>query len=172
MEDGSFRLPPLLERFENGQAIWKGFEGVDFEIIGLFLSSHLIVEHYLDEYLAAYSPAPFSWEAAKLTFGQKVALISNLKQFPEPWVIPATLKHFNSLRNKLSHDVSFVLSAEVLLPEVQFLQKVSSREGLGDLDAPAKIIQEFASLVCVYLASAITYCAEQKHNGQNGRWKL
>ncbi|WP_122523569.1 hypothetical protein [Pseudomonas viridiflava] len=172
MEDNSFALPPLLERFENGQAVWKSFKGVDFELIGLFLSSHLIVEHYLDEYLAAYSPAPFNWGAAKLTFGQKVALLSGLKQFPEPWVIPAALKHFNSLRNKLSHDVNFVLSVEVLLPEVQFLRKISRREGLVDLDVPAKIIQEFASFVCVYLASAITYCAEQKHNGLNGQWTL
>ena len=172
MKHREINLPPLLEKFEDGKAKWKTFNDVDFEVVGLFLSCHLVIEHYLDQFLVAYSPAPFSWEAANLTFGQKVSLISGLSQFPEPYTIPSVLKHFNSLRNKLSHDVSFVLSIDILLPEVQFLRKVNKRDGLPSLDDVKVILDEFTSMVCVYFASAITYCVEQRYKGLNGVWKL
>ena len=175
MENPQLHLPPLLEGFEDGKAKWKRFDEIDFEVIGFFLSCHLVIEHYLDEFLVAYSPAPFDWDSANLTFGQKVSLISTLKQFPEPYIIPAVLKHFNSLRNKLSHNVKFVVSIDVLLPEIQFLQKITAREKLTAFDELTDIksvLDKFTGMVCVYLASAITHCAEQKHNGLNGVWKL
>lgn len=172
MKKRKIRLPPLLEKFEDGKAKWKSFSDVDFELVGLFLSCHLIIEHYLEEFLSAYSPAPFNWEGANLTFGQKVSLVSDLKQFPEPWSIPAALKHFNSIRNKLSHDVAFVLSMDILLPEVQFLGKISERKNLPVLDDVRAVLDEFTTMVCIYLASAITHCAEQKHKGLNGVWKF
>lgn len=168
-------LPPLLEKFENGKAKWKRFDEIDFEVIGFFLSCHLVIEHYLDEFLVAYSPAPFGWDSANLTFGQKVSLISTLKQFPEPYTIPFVLKHSNSLRNKLSHNVKFVVSIEALLPEIQFLQKITPPEtsasptSLTDIKS---VLHGFTGMVCVYFASAITHCAEQRHNGLNGVWKL
>ncbi|MFJ3153558.1 hypothetical protein ACIPIX_05375 [Pseudomonas protegens] len=174
-ERKKLNLPPLLENFEDGKAKWKRFDEIDFEVIGFFLSCHLVIEHYLDEFLVAYSPAPFDWDSANLNFGQKVSLISTLKQFPEPYTIPSALKHFNSLRNKLSHNVKFVVSIEVLLPEIQFLQKIISREKstvLMDLTDIKSVLDTFTGMVCVYFASAITHCAEQKHNGMNGVWKL
>jgi len=172
MKEKKFNLPPLLDRFEEGRAQWKRFDNIDFEVVGLFLSCHLVIEHYLDEFLVAYSPAPFNWESAGLSFGQKVSLISDLKQFPEPYTIPSVLKHFNSLRNKLSHNVGFVLSVGTLLPEVQFLEKASKRYELPALDSVRGILDEFTTIICVYFAAAITHCAEQKHKGLNGAWKL
>lgn len=172
MKEQRFNLPPLLEKFEEGKAQWKRFDNVDFEVVGLFLSCHLVIEHYLDEFLIAYSPAPFNWESAGLSFGQKVSLITDLRQFPEPYTIPSALKHFNSLRNKLSHNVEFVLSVSILLPEVQFLQKISDRKGLPALDNVRVILDDFTSMICIYFASAITHCAEQRHKGLNGVWKL
>lgn len=175
MEGKKLNLPPLIEKFEDGKAKWKRFDGIDFEVIGFFLSCHLVIEHYLDEFLVAYSPAPFGWDSANLTFGQKVSLISTLKQFPEPYNIPSVLKHFNSLRNKLSHNVKFVVSIDALLPEIQFLQKVAPPETsdlLTELTDIKSVLHSFTGMVCVYFASAITHCAEQRHNGLNGVWKL
>jgi len=170
--EAKIHLPPLIESFDNGQAKWKAFDSVDFELVGLFLSCHLVIEHYMDEFLEAYSPAPFDWESAKLTFAQKVSLISGLKQFPEPFTIPAVLKHFNSIRNKLSHSVTYKLSSADLLPEIQFLGKANKEKlKYQDFDVK-KILEHFTSIVCVYFASAITHCAEQRHNGLNGVWKL
>lgn len=172
MRKTDLRLPPLLEKSEGGEVKWKTFEDIDFEVVGIFLSCHLIIEHYIDAFLESYSPAPFDWNSANLTFAQKISLISGLKQFPEPYTIPSVLKHFNSIRNKLSHNVSFVLSVEALLPETQFLQKISSRVGLSDLDSVKAILDEFTSMVCVYFASAITHCIDQRHRGLNGVWRL
>lgn len=172
MKHQKLNLPPLLEKFEGGDAKWKGFDEIDFEVVGFFLSCHLVIEHYLDEFLVAYSPAPFDWESANLTFGQKVSLISKLKQFPEPYTIPAVLKHFNSLRNKLSHNVKFVVSMDILLPEIQFLQKITKGEHVKSLTDVAQVLDLFTGMVCVYFASAITHCVEQRHKGLNGVWKI
>ncbi|MDP9557811.1 UNVERIFIED_ORG: hypothetical protein J2W65_003459 [Pseudomonas parafulva] len=165
-------LPPLVEGFENGKAKWKSFDEVDFEVVGIFLSCHLVIEHYVDEFICAYSPAPFGWRDAKLTFAQKLGLISGLNNFPEPFTVPAVLKHFNSVRNRLSHRVDYRLTLKDLGPEIEYLQK-TTKGNLPENGAGVKQVLEcFASMICVYFASAITHCAEQKHNGMNGAWKL
>ncbi|MFU6376380.1 hypothetical protein ACM792_14455 [Metapseudomonas otitidis] len=172
MSENKIAMPPLIDRIEGGVTHWKRYEDVDFEIVGVFLSCHLVIEHYVEEFIRAYSPASFGWDGAGLTFGQKISLIAGLKNFQEPYTIPSVLKHFNSLRNKLSHDVRFVLTGEVLLPEVQFLKKVTAADIDLNFSDTKLVLQEFTSMVCVYFAAIITHCSEQKHKGLNGVWKL
>ncbi|WP_313338979.1 hypothetical protein [Stutzerimonas nitrititolerans] len=165
-------LPPLLSGIKDGKTKWQQLDNVDFEKIGHFLSSHLVIEHYMEKYISAYSPAPFNWEGAGLTFNQKIILMSGLKHFPEPFNIPPVLKHLNSVRNKLSHKIDFELSDEHLLPIRQFISKTTKPEaGLSDGDFESTL-STFTMLVCAYFASAITYCEEQKANNRNGNWVL
>ncbi|MGP1665363.1 MAG: hypothetical protein ACTS5I_05515, partial [Rhodanobacter sp.] len=115
-------LPPLVGGFSDGKVTWQRIESVDYDTLGYLLSCHLIIEHYLDHFLATYPNAPFGWENAKLTFSQKVALISKLP-FPEPYNLPPVIKHLNSLRNRFGHNINTTLSEKDLRPFCQFLGK-------------------------------------------------
>jgi hypothetical protein len=42
-------LPPLVAEIADGSVTWQRLEGLDYELLGYFLSCHLIIEHYLDE---------------------------------------------------------------------------------------------------------------------------
>lgn len=165
-------LPPLLAGIKDGKAQWQRIDNLDVARIGHFLSCHLIIEHYIEKFICAYSPAPFNWEAAGLSFNQKLNLISELKQFPEPYNIPPVLKHLNTVRNKLSHRVGFELSDEHLLPIKTFLNKVNNSESNASPSNFESTLDTFTMLVCTYFASAITYCEEQKACNKNGNWVL
>lgn len=93
-------LPPLVQEITNGTVTWQRLEGLDYEMLGYFLSCHLIIEHYLDEYLKTCYPE-LDWDAARQTFSQKVALLSNIGLPQQYDCIPA-IKHMNSIRNKIS----------------------------------------------------------------------
>ena len=73
--------------------------------LGTVLKCHLIIEHYIDEYLANSYPTIKSWDKARLTFNHKLELINN------PHTVVGMLypgiKCINSLRNKFSHKLAF-----------------------------------------------------------------
>lgn len=147
------RLPPRIAEITDGEVTWQRLEGINFEVLGYFLSCHLIIEHYLDEYLKICHPA-LDWEAARQTFGQKVALLSNLKVSDKYDCIPA-IKHTNSLRNKLSHDIEFKIKAEDLLPLSQYLAK--AYEGKGEVPTePRDVLDQFTTITCVLFAGLIS----------------
>ena len=153
-------LPPIVAGFADGKVTWQRLESIDYDTLGYLLSCHLIVEHYIDNFLATYPNAPFSWEAAKLTFGQKVALISGLP-FPEPYNLPPIIKHLNSLRNRFGHNVNAKLTDHDLLPFKQFLAKCT-RDGqppADDFEDAKDLLNIFTMLVCAYFASAISHGA-------------
>jgi hypothetical protein len=94
-------LPPILGPVENGKRTLKILDNIDFDLMGYLLSCHLIVEHYIDEFLHAHYP-DLDWDAARLTFEKRVALLSKWGLGHDP--IPE-IKHLNTLRNRLSHHV-------------------------------------------------------------------
>lgn len=147
------RLPPRIAEIKDGEVTWQRLEGINFEVLGYFLSCHLIIEHYLDEYLMICHPA-LDWVAARQTFGQKVALLSNFKVSDKHNCIPA-IKHTNSLRNKLSHDIEFKIKAEDLLPLSQYLAKVY--DGKGEVPTePRDVLDQFTTMTCVLFAGFIS----------------
>jgi hypothetical protein len=152
-------LPPLVGGFADGKVTWQRLDSIDYDTLGYLLSCHLIIEHYLDHFIATYANAPFEWEGAKLTFGQKISLISKLPIFKEPYNLPPTIKHLNSLRNKFSHNISTKLTEEDLLPFRQFLAKCTKKEAEIPTDAQ-DLLSFYTSIVCAYLASSISYSAQ------------
>ena len=98
-------LPPLVGGFQDGNVTWDRIESVDYDILGYLLSCHLIIEHYIDNFLVTYPGAPFSWGSARLTFSQKISLISGLS-FPEPYNLPPVIKHLNNVRNRFGHNIT------------------------------------------------------------------
>ena len=145
-------LPPRIAGFKNGSVTWQRLEGVNYEVLGYFLSCHLIIEHYLDEFLKL-GHDDLDWDAARLTFGQKVALLSSFKISDQYDCIPA-IKHMNSLRNKLSHDIEFKIDIKDLRPLTQYLTKSSERKMDVPTD-PKDLLGSFTSMTCVLFAGWI-----------------
>jgi hypothetical protein len=150
-------LPPLLSEIVSGSVSWQKIEGVDYEFVGYFLSCHLIIEHYLDEYLRIIHPK-LRWDAVRHTFSQKVALLSEFKIGDKYDCIPA-FKHMNSLRNKLTHDIQFKIRSEDLLPLTQYLAGIYEDRTHIPTE-PKAILESFTSMSCVLFASYISGFAD------------
>jgi hypothetical protein len=149
-------LPPLVHSIRDGAVTWQRLENLDYELLGYFLSCHLIIEHYLDEYLKTSYPR-LDWDASKQTFAQKVALLA-ADDYPEKYNAIPAIKHLNSLRNKLSHNIEFKITGADLIPLSQYLKKCCG----PDLEAPTdakEILDLFTSMVCVWFASGISATA-------------
>lgn len=146
-------LPPLVENITNGSVTWKRLESIDYEVLGYFLSCHLIIEHYLDEFLKISYPK-LNWDAARQTFGQKVELLSAFRVSERYDCIPA-IKHLNSLRNKLSHNIEFKIEKQSLLPLSHYLQK--ALEGKQEIPTePKELLDLFTTMTCVLFAGYIS----------------
>ncbi len=145
-DDDSFRLgkglPPILGPVQNGKRMLNAIDKIDFDLMGYLLSCHLIVEHDMDEFLNAYYPE-LDWDAAKLTFEKRVALLSkwSLQHNPLP-----EIKHLNTLRNRFSHRINYALSGEDLLPFVHYLERVSN-EPLRRRE-PKRVLHLFTLVCC------------------------
>jgi hypothetical protein len=153
-------LPPLVGGFTDGKVTWQRIETVDYDTLGYLLSCHLIIEHYLDNYLETRASASFGWQEAKLTFGQKISLVSKLP-FPEPYDFSPAIKHLNSLRNKFSHNISATVSDKDLLPFRHCLEKCTK----GECELPTDVkdlLSLFTIMVCAFFAGSITSHAELK----------
>ena len=150
-------LPPLVGEITDGSVVWERLPDLDYELLGYFLSCHLIIEHYINEYLKVCHP-DLDWDAARQTFSQKMALLSKFKVSDRYDCIPP-IKHLNSLRNKLSHDIEFKIEPEVLRPLTQYLSKV----GGGKIEIPTEpkgILEEFTGMTCALFAGCICMRAE------------
>lgn len=88
--------------------------------MSVILRSHLIVEHFIDEYLPKAHPGIHDWDSARLTFAQKVALIdhsrSNLAM-----TIPG-IRALNRARNKIAHTLDASLPLSDLQPMEEFIR--------------------------------------------------
>lgn len=150
-------LPPLVGAIHDGNVTWQGIKGVDFELLGYFLSCHLVIEHYMDEFLKATYPM-LAWDSAKPTFAQRVALLTDMG-LPDKFNCIPAIKHMNAIRNKLSHRIEFKIDDEALLPLRQYVQKVSEQalQSLGS----KQLLEHFTTVCCATFAGSISRTARQ-----------
>ncbi len=151
-------LPPLVGAIQDGNVTWQRLDNLNYELLGYFLSCHLIIEHYLDEYLKTRYPT-LDWDSSRQTFGQKVSLLAT-DNYPEKYNSIPAIKHMNSLRNKLSHNIDFKIEEEDLLPLSQYLKKCCAPTNEQPTE-PKEILERFTSMVCVWFASGISATARQ-----------
>ncbi len=150
-------LPDVLGEFVDGNiyVTRERLESVDYDTLGFLLTCHLIIENYLDHFISAlrvYGGGSLDLRGARLTFGQKISLISKLPMFEEPYNFPASIKHLNSLRNKFNHKINMKLTEEDLLPFREFLGKWAEGEGVP---ADTKELLRFYTLMaCNFLEGA------------------
>ena len=137
------RLPPRI-----GNVDEKNFLGVvplkdiDFEFIGYLLACHLVIEHYLDEFLISRAP-DLTWDGPRLTFSQKAALFPHLI-FPNGVEVIAGIRHMNALRNKLAHRLETKPEEFDYLPFVRLLEKANVEE---TPTKPLEILEQFTEAV-------------------------
>jgi hypothetical protein len=145
-------LPPRVAAISRGRIKWATVEGIDYNFLGYFLCIHLIVEHYLDQFLKIVHP-DLDWDASRLTFAHKISLLSKFKSDPKYDVVPA-IKHLNSLRNRMSHALDAKVNSEDLLPFVHCVQKIIGNKADVSKD-PRRVLEAFAGLVCSFLGGYI-----------------
>jgi hypothetical protein len=152
-------LPPLIARLPGGTFTWQRLESIDYELLGFFLSSHLIIEHYLDELLIARHPE-LDWDTSRLTFYQKTSLLSQFQlsdKYAKYFSMPA-IRHLNSLRNKLSHNIGFKITVKDLQPITEYLKKALAKEKVETPipTEPKGILELFVMTTCAFLAGYIS----------------
>ncbi|MFM0062936.1 hypothetical protein [Paraburkholderia aspalathi] len=158
-------LPPLFGPIEDGRRTWIGVGEIDYELMGYLLSCHLIIEHYMDAFLKAHHP-DLEWEDARLTFGQRVALLSSWT-IQKPFNPVEEIKHLNSLRNRLGHRVDYRLTDEDMLPFKHFLQRIRDHANARGVApdphepkvadfSPHEVLEMFTSMAAVAFAGAVS----------------
>jgi hypothetical protein len=95
-------------------AKYQLFLNNDYSPVSVVLRCHLIVEHFIDEYLEAANPAIQNWEKVQLRFVQKLTMIDH-KQSVIHLLIPG-LKCLNNLRNKLAHQLNAAFNESDVAP--------------------------------------------------------
>ncbi|MCO8024693.1 hypothetical protein NI600_09275 [Citrobacter freundii] len=141
------------------ESIWERIDGVDVEFIGAFLTAHLSLEKYISDYLRLKYPS-LSWADAKLTFSQKIALIQH-----EPTETPYNqiylrIKDFNSIRNKISHQLNYQVTDKEKSKFVDFYMEITKGSQTKpdiDTDNMADLLNFFLMITKSYFASAISY---------------
>ncbi|WP_428503538.1 hypothetical protein [Roseateles sp.] len=138
-------LPPVVGGIEGNHLKLQKLEGVDFEFLGYLLSCHLVIEHYLDEFLMTLGTR-LKWEAARLTFSQKCSLFPP-SVFPRGAETIAAIKHLNSLRNKVAHNIKARATDLDFQPFRSFL--AAAYDGRQEVPVePMAVLEDFTSLVC------------------------
>ena len=115
------------------------------DIIGRLLKCHLVVEHYLERFLAEHYGIE-NIRAAKLGFFNKVGLLPS-RASSAAFVKPGILK-LNSLRNQVGHNLGADISFDDLGPINGVLNV--ARPGVG-FQAPIEAIEAFTTVACTWL---------------------
>jgi len=149
IEEAVKTLSPHWERveehFEKENAYFKNLLKRDHDELGRILKCHLLVEHYLDRYLREQIGLQHLDEA-RLTFIQKARLIPSAgvaASFVKP-----SICHFNSIRNKFSHNLDAKVSESDLGPMNNVLKIARSETKFPDTISK---IEAFTTVACTWL---------------------
>jgi hypothetical protein len=135
----------IEEHFEFENDKFKTLLQHDHDLVGRVLKCHLIIEHYLERFLADHYGID-DIDNAKLSFFQKAQLLPN-KKSAAAFVKPGILK-LNSIRNRFGHTLQPDLSKEELGKIGDVLSVV--REGV-EFDSPIEAIEAFTTVAVTFL---------------------
>lgn len=139
------KLPPIVCGIEGNSLLLQEIKNVDFEFLGYLLSCHLVIEHYLDEFILTLGTS-LKWDNARLNYSQKVALFPE-EIFPHGVELIRGVKHLNSLRNKVAHNIRMKSDEIKVQPLIDYLKLVYSDEKDVPSD-PLAVLEQFTSLAC------------------------
>jgi hypothetical protein len=113
--------------------------------LGTVLKCHLIIEHYIDEYLTAAYPAVTKLKSVRLTFNQKIELINDPRTIGG--LAYAAIKCLNLLRNKFSHKLAHRIEESDYIQIHELMSAWNSAAGKR-VPAGLQLIQEFTVWLC------------------------
>lgn len=145
LKEFSEHFDKIEAEFNRQNDSFKSLMNKDHDIIGQVLKYHLIVEHYLNNYLSFKVPE-IDISEARLTFAQKANLLPQ-KDVRAAFVKPGIIE-LNKIRNKFNHNLDAELSIKELKKMLQALS--ISREGV-EYDDPIKIINDFSTIASTFL---------------------
>ncbi len=167
MFSGDINIPPLFSKTFKGKGPeWNKIVGIDFEHIGRILTCHLIIEHYITNLIEIKSPEDLNWEKSRLTFSQKLNLISKIPALRENDFTEG-VEIINNIRNHYSHNILSEINLkqmarlkDILIAYFKTTKKTKEKNYgiLEDLDVyeDTAIIEFFTLIFCSYIAG---YCA-------------
>ena len=152
-------LPPLVSKYDKYGVVWKRLENVDHELLGYLLSCHLVIEHYIDNFLSTNISTELSWKTARLSFSQKVELLSGTNIFEPPYDFVSSIAHLNKLRNRYAHDIETKLLTKDLKPLYESILEMTDGKGEEPND-PYQILEVFTLFVCAWFGGAISIASK------------
>ncbi len=117
--------------------------------LSVVLRSHLIIEYYMDRYIALAIPEVEDWKKLRLTFIKKLEIINN-KRTTFGMLYPG-VKALNKIRNKYAHNLNYKPKESDYKPISNFIQIWFSAAGKNLPSDFSQLIQEFALWTAGYL---------------------
>jgi len=142
-------LDPYLEQitadFEAHNQAFKALIGQDHVTLGRVLKCHLVVEHYMDQFLAHHLGA-HDFQEARLSFHQKAALLPR-RASAAAFVRPGIFR-LNKIRNGFGHRLDATLEMYDLGPILEVLR--IARKGIIFAE-PVEAVEAFTTVACTWL---------------------
>jgi hypothetical protein len=155
--------PAMLKEVSTFNQQYAGLIKSDHAAVGTILRCHLVVEHYLNEYLAEAHPGISDFTAARLSFAQKLSLANHPKTVVA-FIMPA-LKSLNKLRNELAYKLDVDLSTRVIQPIEDFVKLWNEAAG-HDVPRGLAAVQNCTQVACIFLSGAT---GTMKRHGKGAR---
>lgn len=117
----------------------------EIDELGLVLKCHMIIEHYIDEFLTVAYPTINQWDKIRLTFNQKLDLMNNSSTVMG--MAYPSVKCLNSLRNKFSHRLAYKIKEEDY-KEIKGLMTIWFNSAGEPVPIGLQLIEEFTIWFC------------------------
>lgn len=142
-------MPHLERERAEFNAEFRTLSSRDDSFVGRFLTCHLLVEHFLTDYLEAAFPGMPELRKTRLTFDTKVSLAKHPQiGFFLFW---RGVKCLNVVRNKLAHRIGYKPTDSDLEP-IRFIMDNWNAAGGKPLTRQLEMIEDMTLLVCGILS--------------------
>ena len=118
--------------------------------MAVVLKSHLIVEHYIDQYIATAFPSIANTNKLNLRFSSKIEMINNPRTIFGYY--SDSLKQLNSLRNKFAHNLEYTIS-DVDLSKMKEVMDTWNSAGGYELVTGMEVIRQYTMWISSSLDS-------------------
>jgi hypothetical protein len=130
--------------------------------IGRVLLNHLMAEHYMDACLPCVWDEDVDWDAARLTFSQKLSLLGGKGSVLTHLGLVPGFRRLNRIRNQIAHDLESELTTQDVKPMRDHLV-ARSKKRLAIPTEPMKVIDTFVALACASMLGFIAGFRAGKH---------
>jgi len=127
------------EHFNRENQVFIRLFATPHDHIGPVLRCHLVLEHYVDRFLAALLP---TIHEARLTFAQKAKLLP-IERSAAAFVRPGII-HLNTIRNRFAHNLGAQVGFDDLGPILNILEV--ARPAVV-FDSPVAAIEAFTTVL-------------------------